>query len=82
MFPAPASPDPILTIRPGEVLKTLVQTGNYCGPAPVAPVTVAFVMADGGRIIASPLTPADTTVPPCNGAVGSAGTIAMHPWAP
>jgi hypothetical protein len=73
-----------LTITPGGVLHTLVQDGNYCGPAPVAPVTVAFVFAPGlGRIIAAPLTATDTTgVPPCNGAPGSAGDIEMQPWSP
>jgi hypothetical protein len=78
---APAAPDPILTVAPGGILKTLVQDGNYCGPAPVAPVSVAFVRADGSRILATPFSPADVTVPPCLGA-GSAATIDMHPWAP
>jgi len=77
---APAS-SKSLTVAPGEVLKTLVQDGNYCGPDPVAPVSVAFVLTDGGRIVATPFSPTDTTVPPCNGA-GSAADIEMHPWAP
>ena len=66
----------------GGVLTTLVQTGNYCGPDPVAPVVIAFVFGDGSRIVAIPFSPSDTTLPPCNGAPGSAGTIDMHPWAP
>ena len=70
-----------LTVAPGGTLKTLVQDGNYCGPAPVAPVTVAFVLSGGGRIVATPVSPTDTTVPPCNGAPGSAGDIEMQPWA-
>jgi hypothetical protein len=78
---APAAPDPFLTVAPGGVLKTLVQDGNYCGPAPVAPVSVAFVLADGSRFVATPLSPTDATVPPCNGA-GSAADIEMQPWAP
>jgi Protein of unknown function (DUF4232) len=72
----------LLTLAPGAVLKTLVQDGNYCGAAPMAPVSVAFVLADGGRIIATPVSPSDVTLPPCNGAPGSAGDIEMHPWAP
>ncbi len=72
----------LLTVAPGGVLKTLVQDGNYCGPAPVAPVSVAFVLRDGGTVVANPLTPTDATLPPCNGAPGSAGTIEMQPWAP
>lgn len=79
--PEPASPDPILTIGPGGVLKTLVQDGNYCGPEPVAPVSVAFVLANGGRIVATPASPTDATVPPCNGP-GSPADISMQPWAP
>jgi hypothetical protein len=78
---APAAPDPFLTVAPGGVLKTLVQDGNYCGPAPVAPVSVAFVLSDGSRFVATPLSPTDATVPPCNGA-GSAADIEMQPWAP
>lgn len=78
---APAARDPILTVAPGVILKTLVQDGNYCGPAPMAPVSVAFVLADGNRILATPFSPTDATVPPCLGA-GSAADIEMHPWAP
>jgi hypothetical protein len=70
-----------LTVAPGGVLKTLVQDANYCGPDPVAPVSVAFVLTDGGRIVATPFSPTDATVPPCNGA-GSAADIEMQPWAP
>ena len=71
-----------LTVPPGIVLKTLVQDGNYCGPAPKAPVSLVFVLSDGTKIVAAPLSPTDATLPPCNGAPGSAGTIEMHPWAP
>jgi hypothetical protein len=71
----------LITMAPGDVLKTLVEASNYCGPTPVAPVSVAFV-SGASRIEASPLSPTDETgVPPCLGAAGSAGTIAMHPWA-
>ena len=70
-----------LTVVPGGRLKTLVQDGNYCGPAPVPPVSVAFVLTGGGRIVATPFSPTDATVPPCNGAPGSAGDIEMQPWA-
>jgi hypothetical protein len=70
----------LLTLAPGGVLKTLVQDGNYCGPAPVAPVSVSFVLSDGGRILAAPFSATDATLPPCNGAPGSAGSIEMQPW--
>ena len=69
----------VLTVAPGDVLTTLVQDGNYCGSEPVAPVTVAFDLGDGSRIVAAPFSPTDATVPPCLGP-GTAGTIEMQPW--
>ena len=75
----PASSE-LLTMDPGSVLTTLVQDGNYCGPAPMPPVSVAFVMPQG-RIVATPVSPTDATLPPCLGQAGSAGTIDMQPWA-
>jgi len=65
----------------GSTLTTLVQTANYCGADPVAPVTVAFVRSDGSRIVAAPESATDMNVPPCNGP-GQPGQIDMHPWAP
>jgi len=70
----------LVTIAPAGVVRTLVSDTNYCGPAPVPPVTVAFVLTGGSRIVATPFTPTDATVPPCNGA-GSPASISMHPWA-
>lgn len=72
-----------LVMAPGSVLKALVDDVNYCGPAPVAPVSVAFIYPGGvGRFIATPLSPTDLSgVPPCNGP-GSGADISMHPWAP
>jgi hypothetical protein len=80
----PPSESAVLTVAPGETLTTLVQDSNYCGPNPVAPVSLAFVYPDGvGRFVASPQSPTDIEgVPPCNGPSGSAGSIEMHPWAP
>lgn len=72
----------ILEMAPGAVLQTLVQAGNYCGPAPAAPVYVAFVLDEGSWIVADAVSPTDATVPPCLGAAGSAGDIEMQPWAP
>jgi hypothetical protein len=71
---------PTLTIAPGGVLKTLVRASNYCGPAPLPPTSVAFVVKNG-RFQATPVSPTDATVPPCNGDPGSAGSIDMQPWA-
>jgi hypothetical protein len=79
--PPAASAD--VKLAAGAVLKTLVDASNYCGPNPDAPVTVAFVFPGGAtRFVATPLTPTDASgVPPCLGAPGSAGTIAMQAWA-
>jgi hypothetical protein len=71
-----------LTIAPGGTLKTLVVASNYCGGAPKAPVTVAFVLTGGGRVVATPVSATDMMgVPPCNGA-GAPASITMQPWAP
>jgi hypothetical protein len=69
-----------LTVAPGAVLTTLVSASNDCKPSPVPPVSVAFVFADGRKLVAEAVSPTDTTTPPCNGA-GSPATIDMHPWA-
>ncbi len=71
-----------LTLAAGALVKTLVQDDNYCGPAPTAPVTVAFVFGNGARVVATPVSATDTAgVPPCFGSTG-AGVIEMQPWAP
>jgi len=71
-----------LTLAPGKSLGSMAQAGNYCGPMPAAPVTVAIVLADGQRVIGTPVTATDVTgVPPCNGA-GSPGYIEMQAWVP
>ena len=60
-------------------VKTDVQASNYCGAAPALPTTIAFVLpSNGGRLVASP-GPGGST-PPCNGAPGSLGSIAMNGW--
>ena len=70
-----------ITFAPGEVLHTLVQVGNYCGPEPAAPVTVAFTQGDA-TFVATALSRTDLSgVPPCNGEAGPTNDIAMHPWA-
>ena len=71
----------LVMMAPGDVVRTMVSASNYCGPAASPPVSVAFVMSGGGRIVATPFSPTDATVPPCNGA-GSRSSISMHPWAP
>jgi hypothetical protein len=72
-----------LVMAPGSVLATLVDADNYCGPAPIAPVTVAFIYPGGvGRFVATPVSKNDLSgVPPCLGA-GSGARVEMQPWAP
>ena len=81
---APPGASEALEIGPGGILTTEVQDSNYCGPEPAQPVTVAFVFPLGlGRVIAAPdSTNSPDGLPPCNGPVGSAGIIEMHPWQP
>ena len=69
----------VITLAPGGRLTSLVEDGNYCGAAPVAPVRIGLTLSAGERVIASPPSPADATVPPCNGA-GVGSYIRMHPW--
>ncbi len=80
--PAAATTGPLHTLLPLAFLKTAVSDSNYCGPAVVAPASVAFKLpAPLGRVIAMPRSSGDVSgVPPCNGAPGSAGTISMQPW--
>jgi hypothetical protein len=78
-----------IAFGPGQVLYTLVDASNYCGPDPEAPVMVAFTQGDVAQnpppknaalFVATALTPDDLTgVPPCNGP-GTPGSIQMHPW--
>ena len=77
--PPPQSQE-VLQLTSGAHLTTLVAVGNWCKPTPQAPVSVAFVFADGQRLVADPFGPSDMTLPPCNGA-GVPATITMHPWA-
>jgi len=71
---------PVLTFEPGATVTTFVSAANYCGAPPVPPVSVAFILGDGQRIVAAPADASDEAVPPCNGP-GQPGTIEMHPWA-
>lgn len=79
----PPTSTSVLTLQYYDVVSTAVSVANYCGPTPVAPVTVAFEFpGGGGREVAAPLSPTDTSgVPPCNGA-GAGGDIEMQPFAP
>lgn len=81
---APPGASQALELAPGGLLSSDVRTSNYCGPQPVAPVTVALVLPEGlGRVVAAPDATSNLSgVPPCLGPAGSAGTIEMQPWQP
>lgn len=68
-----------LDLRAGETLTTLAQASNDCQAPPQPPVTIAFVLADGSRVVARPVSSTDVTTPPCNGP-DRPGTISMQPW--
>ena len=71
-----------ITLASGETVTTMVDDANYCGPAAVAPVTVAFLFNTGDRLVAEAKSPTDMTgLPDCLGP-GGPGMITMHRWAP
>jgi hypothetical protein len=71
---------PRLAFSPGEVLHTLVQVGNYCGPEPAPPVTLVF-QHNEGIYVATALSPTDLSgVPPCWDEDGPRDDIQMQPW--
>lgn len=81
IFGAPVTSSPTVSIPSNGHLTTMVEASNYCGPTPVAPVTVAFVLADGTQIVATPDTRKGDVdgVPPCMGSTQPA-TIQMQAW--
>src|SRR5262245_31851428 len=81
LIDGPATPGS-LTVPADSSVSTLVEIGNYCGPAPEQPVGIMFVDARGGIfLIGSPASAVDMSVPPCNGPNAPA-TIQMQPWMP
>lgn len=76
-----AAPGKPIEIQPGARLSTLVDVANVCAVAPVAPVTVALDLGDDRRIVATPSSPTDLTLPPCNGSSRPAD-IQVQPWSP
>jgi hypothetical protein len=74
----PSSTATRIILQAHETVTTLALVSNYCGPTPVAPVSLAFVL-DGTTLTADPESATDTTTPPCNGP-GQPGSIEMQPW--
>ena len=75
--PGPAGPE--VTLAGGASATTLVETSNYCDPAPTPPVRIVFNLGGGRFLNAPPASPNDATVPPCNGATVPP-SIQMQPW--
>jgi hypothetical protein len=75
----PSPSDELVTVPPGGRATALVGVGNWCGPTPRAPISVAFAFSSGDRLVADPVSPTDLTLPPCNGP-GAPATISMQPW--
>ncbi len=69
-----------LTLKPGDVLNSQVDVTNVCKAPVVAPVTIAYDLGGGVRVVSKAQSPTDTTVPPCNGP-GQPADISQHPWA-
>lgn len=78
---APVSSSATLSLAFNGRLTTMVEVGNYCGPTPSEPVTVAFILADGGQVVALPDGRAGDVdgVPPCLGSTQPA-TIQAQAW--
>ncbi len=70
---------PAFRLARSASLTTQVDTDNYCGFAPTLPTTVAFILPSGPRRLVAAPGPGGG-VPPCLGAPGSAGLIAMNGW--
>jgi len=73
-----SSPVLSMSIAAGETVTTLVSVSNVCVDAVTPPITIAFGEGDG-RLVATPLSASDTTVPPCNGP-NQPASIQMQPW--
>ena len=70
----------VLTLQPGDKLSSEVDVANVCTTTVVPPVTVAYDLGGGRRIVSKPLKSTDSTVPPCNGP-GQPASIQMKVWA-
>jgi hypothetical protein len=65
----------------GASTKTLVQTGNYCGPTAQEPAAVALDFGALGRVVATPVAGDDSSgVPPCLGEAGPKDDITLQAW--
>jgi hypothetical protein len=68
------------SLAAGATVTTEIRVGNWCGPAPATPLTIALAFPAGGRLVAAPFSATDETVPACMAGPGSAGSIEIQPW--
>jgi Protein of unknown function (DUF4232) len=68
-----------IQLAAAATVTTLVDVSNYCGAPATPPVRITFDLGASGRLVATPPTPTDDTVPPCNGSTVAA-SIQMQPW--
>ncbi len=73
----------LLFLNVGAVLKTTIQARNYCGPTPVQPATVEFVLPGGvGTVRAKPLATNPGAIVPSCFQNGIAASLSMSAWGP
>ena len=74
-------PGALSRIGPGDTLRTTVHVRNWCGPAPRAPVTLAF-RRGSTVLVAEPLNAGDLSgVPGCGGYASTPEDVRMvRPW--
>ena len=74
-------PGALIRIGPGDTLRTTVHVRNYCGPAPRAPVTLAF-RRESLVLVAEALSSGDLSgVPGCGGYASTPEDVRMvRPW--
>jgi hypothetical protein len=73
--------DGTVTVAPGGSVGTDASVTNVCGDPPVAPVTIVLDLRVGTSLVATPVSPDDVTVPPCNGP-GRPASVEIQAWAP
>ena len=79
LMSGPGPSGPATALPAGSSATTLVEASNYCGPDPAPPVRIVFNLGHGEFVTASPASPTDATVPPCNGSTVQP-SIQMQPW--
>lgn len=71
----------LVSIEPGQRVTTMASVANVCGAPPVAPVTIRLDLGTNGVVDARPVSPTDTTVPPCNGP-SQPSQMSIQGWTP